>query len=74
MQFNKGETMECAIEGNLKICNCSYEPCSRKGKCCECLQYHWGMKELPACLFPDTIERTYNRSLRKFIEIYKDKV
>jgi hypothetical protein len=32
------------------------------------------MKELPACFFPDETERTYNRSLRRFIEIYKDKV
>jgi len=32
------------------------------------------MKELPACLFPDDAERTYDRSIRKFIEIYKDRV
>jgi len=28
------------------------------------------MRELPACLFPDDVERTYDRSLRKFVEIY----
>ena len=27
-------------EKNLSICNCSYEPCSRKGSCCECIAYH----------------------------------
>ncbi len=32
--------MECKKDQNLQRCNCSYEPCSRKGVCCECLQYH----------------------------------
>jgi hypothetical protein len=32
------------------------------------------MKELPACFFPDDVERTYDRSIKKFIEIYKDRV
>jgi len=65
---------ECKEKDNLQHCNCTWEPCSRKGICCECIQYHWGMKELPACLFPDDVERTYNRSLNKFIQIYKDRV
>lgn len=55
----------------MQKCNCSYEPCSRKGICCECIQYHWHMKELPACFFPDDVERTYDRSLRRFNEVYK---
>ena len=65
---------ECSKEKNLSTCNCTWEPCSRKGICCECISYHWRMKELPACLFPEDIERTYDRSLRNFIKIYKDKV
>lgn len=65
--------MECNIEANKQKCNCSYEPCVRKGKCCECISYHWSHKELPACLFPDNVERTYDRSLRRFIEIYSSK-
>jgi hypothetical protein len=24
-------------EANLARCNCTYEPCSRKGICCECI-------------------------------------
>jgi hypothetical protein len=64
--------MECNIKANLKHCNCSYEPCSRKGKCCDCLRYHLQMKELPACCFPDDIEKTYDRSFARFIEIYKE--
>lgn len=64
---------ECKATKNLQACNCSYEPCSRKGVCCECLAYHWGNKELPACFFPAGVERTYDRSLRRFIATYKDK-
>ena len=56
-------------ESNLAKCNCSYEPCSRKGNCCECLAYHKRMDELPACFFPDDVERTYDRSIRRFISI-----
>ena len=62
--------MECQIEENKSRCPCTYEPCSRKGKCCECLRYHREMDELPACLFPPEVERTYDRSLRKFISVY----
>jgi len=54
---------------NMEKCNCSYEPCSRKGACCQCLAYHRRMGELPACYFPDDVEKTYDRSIRKFIEI-----
>lgn len=63
---------DCRNQKNLSRCNCSYEPCSRKGICCECLTYHWSQGELPACFFPDAVERTYDRSLRRFISIYKD--
>ncbi|MBW7996031.1 MAG: hypothetical protein FVQ81_05540 [Candidatus Glassbacteria bacterium] len=52
---------------NLAMCNCSYEPCPRKGKCCECLAYHRRNGELPACYFTDSQERTYNRSISFFI-------
>ncbi|MCL0049283.1 DUF6485 family protein [Dehalococcoidia bacterium] len=62
--------MECAISANKDNCSCAYEPCNRKGECCECLSYHWSNRELPACLFPADVERNYNRSLRRFIEVY----
>jgi hypothetical protein len=62
--------MECSIKENLKFCTCTYEPCPRKGKCCECLRYHWNMKELPGCLFPPDAEKTYNRSLSYFIKVH----
>ena len=63
--------MECNIEKNKSNCPCTYESCSRKGKCCECIAYHKNMDELPGCLFPPEVERTYNRSIEKFIETHK---
>ena len=63
--------MECNIKNNMKKCTCTYEPCSRKGKCCECIEYHRNMGELPGCLFPPEAEKTYDRTIEKFIEIYK---
>jgi hypothetical protein len=53
-------------QNNLDACNCTYEPCSRKGYCCECLHYHRKMGELPACYFSAEEERTFNRSISFF--------
>ncbi|MGV8025677.1 MAG: DUF6485 family protein [Anaerolineaceae bacterium] len=61
--------MECRKENNSKKCNCSYEPCPRKGICCECIHYHLQMHELPACCFPDNEEKTYDRSFDKFANL-----
>jgi hypothetical protein len=58
--------MECKKDRNGQRCNCSYEPCSRKGVCCDCLQYHLKSRELPACFFPNEVERTYDRSFERF--------
>lgn len=63
--------VECKIEQNKKICNCSYEPCSRKGTCCECIKYHRQQGQLPACFFPNDVEKTYERSIEKFIATYQ---
>jgi hypothetical protein len=63
---------ECKnYEKNLARCNCTYEPCSRKGICCECIAYHLRLGELPACLFPNDVERTYDRSPTAFIRSRK---
>ena len=40
------------------------------GNCCACIQYHLKLKELPACAFPDDVEKTWDRSFRKFIETW----
>ena len=52
---------------NMAMCNCTYEPCPRKGKCCECLAYHRRSGELPARYFTREEERTYNRSISYFV-------
>lgn len=54
------------LKENLKNCNCTYTPCSRKGKCCECIAYHRRAGELPACYFTKDQEKTYNRSISFF--------
>jgi hypothetical protein len=66
--------MECNKEKNTKNCNCTYEPCPRKGKCCECLQYHLKMRQLPACCFPDNVERTYDRSFETFADLVAKRI
>lgn len=61
--------MDCPkIDANLNKCNCTYEPCERKGKCCECIKYHKYSNELPACFFDTSTERTYDRSYEMFIK------
>ena len=64
--------MKCNTEKNLYSCNCSYDPCPRKGACCECLRYHLKNRELPACCFPDDAERTYNRSFEFFASLVNE--
>ena len=61
--------MECGKKSNIERCDCSYEPCSRKGACCECLRYHLDMRQLPGCCFPADVERTYDRSFERFAEL-----
>lgn len=59
--------MECRQNQNTTKCNCTYEPCSRKGICCECIAYHRRAQELPACYFTPEAEKTYDRSIKNFI-------
>ena len=58
----------CDQKKNMSGCNCSYEPCPRKGLCCECVTYHRQMGQLPACFFSDEVERSYDRSYARFAE------
>ncbi|MCS7238976.1 MAG: DUF6485 family protein [Thermoguttaceae bacterium] len=61
--------MECKSQTNLKRCTCSYDPCSRKGICCDCLHYHLRNRQLPGCCFPPDAERTYDRSFEHFARL-----
>lgn len=65
---------ECPrLTQNVQECNCSYPGCERRGRCCECLHYHRRMDELPACFFPNAVERTYDRSFKRFIALHAGK-
>ncbi|MCX8174020.1 MAG: DUF6485 family protein [Thermoplasmata archaeon] len=63
--------MDCRKAENLRRCACTYEPCSRKGICCECIAYHRSNGELPGCLFPPEAERSYDRSIVHFVKVQR---
>jgi hypothetical protein len=64
--------MECRQDKNKLKCTCTYEPCERKGICCDCIAYHWRSDELPGCLFSPEVERTYDRSVARFVATHRD--
>ncbi len=61
--------MECKKDRNIANCNCSYGGCPRHGICCDCVMYHLKSRQVPACFFPEEVERTYDRSFEKFAEL-----
>jgi len=65
---------QCNLDKNKKACTCTYEPCSRKGLCCECILYHRRNGELPGCLFSKEAEASYDRSIQNFIRTNPRKV
>ncbi len=65
--------MECNKEQNMADCNCTYDPCSRKGICCQCIRYHKRMRQLPGCVFPNDVEQTWDRSYETFARLVSDR-
>lgn len=63
--------MECNQQVNIKNCTCTWKPCAKKGRCCECIIYHRKNGEIPGCLFPPAYERTYDRSIVNFIKAHQ---
>ena len=61
--------MDCRKTQNASRCACSYEPCSRKGVCCDCVSYHLRNREIPGGFFPKDAERTYDRSFENFAKL-----
>jgi hypothetical protein len=59
------------VKKNSVACTCTYAACSKHGICCECVAYHRASDELPACFFPPEVERTYDRSVKRFVEVMK---
>jgi hypothetical protein len=64
--------MECKQAVNSKQCTCSYDGCSRRGICCDCVRYHLKSRQLPGCFFPPNAERTYDRSFEHFAKLVMD--
>ena len=64
--------MDCKKDRNKSFCSCSFS-CSKKGVCCDCLQYHKRMGELPGCYFPSDYEATGDRSIESFIRLYQQR-
>jgi hypothetical protein len=62
---------DCTQDKNTSRCTCTYDACSRKGLCCECIAYHHRNGELPGCLFPPDAEKTYDRSVSHYLKIMK---
>ena len=63
--------MDCTeLKKNLDRCGCTYIACSRKGLCCECVAHHRKKNEIPGCFFPPEDEKTYDRSLARFIKAW----
>ena len=60
----------CTFEANTASCNCTY-PCERKGICCECISYHRGAGELPACYFSTAAEKSYDRSVTRYLKDHR---
>jgi hypothetical protein len=62
---------ECPnLRVNLAGCPCTYG-CDLKGRCCECVRSHRLHGELPACYFPPDVEKTYDRSIKRFVSLHK---
>ena len=62
--------LECQIEATRARCTCTYEPCVRKGRCCDCIAYHLKYDELPGCVFPAEVEKDYDRSFACFVSVH----
>jgi hypothetical protein len=58
------------IEKNRDDCVCTYD-CDKRGVCCECVRSHLAHQQLPGCFFPASEERSYDRSFRHFVQMYK---
>jgi hypothetical protein len=59
--------MECNLERSRTDCACTYESCTRRGKCCECVAYHRDKGQFPGCLFSKEGERSYDRSFARLM-------
>jgi hypothetical protein len=64
--------LECGAESNKTKCTCTYN-CKRRGKCCECVEHHRQRQQIPACFFPADVEKNYDRSFARFVQVCQEK-
>ncbi len=64
---------ECKVESNKKNCGCTYTSCGKRGMCCDCLRSHFANGGLPGCLFPPDVEKSYDRSIERFVQTYQER-
>ena len=57
--------MSCTRTG--ADCKCTYESCSRKGNCCQCVAFHRERGEATGCMFTPDGERSYDRTLKSLM-------
>ena len=65
--------MECKKEENKIGCACTYTSCGNRGVCCDCVRHHRENDEIPGCFFTAAGERTYDRSVKNFIQTMRSK-
>ena len=66
---------ECNQNQLKEDCTCTYD-CPRRGKCCECINYHLKKNQLPGCAFAkisNKAEKTYNRNFEHFAQLVLNK-
>lgn len=59
--------MECSSSISLANCTCTYTGCEKRGHCCLCVAHHRARNEVPGCFFTPEGERSYDRSLARFL-------
>ncbi|HEX9060155.1 MAG TPA: DUF6485 family protein [Clostridia bacterium] len=60
--------MDCIQDKMKSACTCTYTSCSKRGKCCACVEFHRKAGELPGCFFSKEAEKTYDRSIKNFLK------
>ncbi len=66
---------ECDQNERKGNCSCTYD-CHRRGKCCDCIEYHLSMNQLPGCAFAKiskAAEKSYNRDFEYFAQLIGNK-
>ena len=63
--------MDCTQRKNAEKCACTYLSCDKRGACCQCIAFHRSRNEMVGCYFKPEVERTYDRSLQKFVAQFR---